>query len=230
MKLRRFRTFDALTRALETRLAAALAARADTPRGILLAGGTTPLPAYRRLAARGAHASRTAHLLLSDERFVPEDAPESNFGQLRPLVEALALSRRRVLRPPVRGRRPERAARLYADALDRFLRAGGRIPLGVLGLGADGHTASLFTRRDVRRGGGRLAIAVRRPAGPDRISVTPALLERMDQVLVIAAGPEKREVVRRLCRRPWQVPAGRALRRAAAVEIWYAPQSAPRGV
>ena len=66
-----------------------------------------------------------------------------------------------------------------------FFARGGEIPVAFLGMGADGHTCSLFTREDLDRGAGRLASPTPRPTPPHRVTVTPALLERCDHVIKI---------------------------------------------
>ena len=93
---RRFDSRAALEAALEERLAAAIAAPASA---VMLAGGNTPLPAYRALAARPglAHAA-DLRILFSDDRYVPADSPASNYHQAQPLLGALARRIARKLR------------------------------------------------------------------------------------------------------------------------------------
>jgi len=78
-----------LDAALAERLGRALSAPGAT--AIMLAGGTTPLPAYRTLAAAALRHDDRLHVLFSDERYVPADSPASNFHQARALLEVLAL-------------------------------------------------------------------------------------------------------------------------------------------
>ena len=98
----------------------------------------------------------------------------------------------------------------------------GRITLGLLGLGADGHTASLFTPEDVARGENLYAVAVPHEPKPDRISVTPELLRRVERLVILVAGPEKNAIVTKLMETPDQVVAGLVLRNATSIEIWQA--------
>ena len=157
LALLRFASPAELVAALTQRLLDALAARG--PSAIMLAGGSTPMPAYRAAAhAMGAHDDRL-HVLFSDDRYVPADAPSSNYFQTRPLLDALDLPAESLLR--VRTQLPlEEAAQDYDRQLATLLSAGVHIGLGLLGLGADGHTASLFSAADLARGRGRYAMAV----------------------------------------------------------------------
>jgi 6-phosphogluconolactonase len=158
--------------------------------------------------------------VLGDERGVPEDSPESNYGNLRPALEAWGLPDARIVRPRPALGAPAAAERFDAD-LRAFLGRGGRLELGFLGLGADGHTASLFTADDVARGAGRLALAVPRPSGPARVSVTRDLLARVARLLVLVAdSPDKRAAVATLLERPDSVAAGLALHGRADVQVW----------
>ncbi|TLY93999.1 MAG: hypothetical protein E6K44_03645, partial [Gammaproteobacteria bacterium] len=144
---RRFASRAALDAALEQRLRQAIGASGAS--AIMLSGGTTPLPAYRELA-RGPLPHDRLHVLFSDERYVPSDADASNYHQARALLEALALPASAVAR--VRTELPiEEAASDYERQLAALLNAGVPLGLGLLGLGADGHTASLFGTADLER-------------------------------------------------------------------------------
>jgi 6-phosphogluconolactonase len=165
--------------------------------------------------------------MFTDERYVPADDAASNYHQVRDLIKGLDLPPGRVLR--VETERPlEEAAARYDRALDRFLEQGGLLRLGILGLGADGHTASLFKRDDLRAAEGRWAMAVQRPDGRAAVTVTPRLLARVARLVFLAAGPAKRAAVRGLMQDPAQVVAGRAVAGHRRVEIWTDPEAWPR--
>src|SRR5579859_7130558 len=221
------RLFDAradLESALAERLARAVGAPGTTA-AHMLSGGGTPLPAYRALAARPPPRNPQLHVLFSDERYVPADSPASNYRHIEPLLAALALPAAAVLR--VRTELTlEDAARDYERQLAALLESGLRIGLGLLGLGADGHTASLFSAADIERGRGRLAVAVLRPDGLSAVSVTAELLagggalirrrgrgQARGRPLAPCAGPEPHRVARRggvRTRRAVGGPLGRA--------------------
>ena len=215
---RRFASRTALESALEERLARAIAAPAAA--ALMLSGGSTPLPAYRALAARpGLTPAAGLRVLFSDDRYVPADSPASNYHQAQPLLAALALPSASVLR--VRTELPlEDAARDYEDRLAALLRSGTRIGLGLLGLGADGHTASLFGAADLERARGRLALAVHRPDGMSAVSVTPELLARLTEPVFVVAGADKQEAVRKLLARDPGLTAWRAVAGCSRVELW----------
>lgn len=219
----RFDSIPALNRAVSDLLEAALGTASDGPSAVLLSGGRTPIPVYDELRRRGVRAADGVGVAFADERHVPASSPDSNYGQIAPLLASLGVGPDRVLRV-FPDRDPEAAADRYHQALARFLHEGGRIPLGVLGLGADGHTASLFSTADVERGRGRWSIAVRRSPGPDRISVTRDLLIRIERIIFLVTGPDKRAVLARLLETPDRVTAGLAVRGAPAVEVWCAGQ------
>jgi len=214
---RRFDTRGALDSALEERLAQAIAATG--PRAIMLSGGHTPLPAYRALASRPPPHDEQLHILFSDERYVPRDSEASNYHQARPLLDSLAPAPQALLR--VRTELPlEAAAADYEGGLIKLLESGVRIGLGLLGLGADGHTASLFTVEDLARARGHFAIAVHRPDGMSAVSVTPQLLAKVEELLFVVAGADKQRVVQALEAGDPHLTAWLAVKERTAVQLW----------
>jgi 6-phosphogluconolactonase len=217
---RRFASSAALEAALTERLARSLAAPAVPAPAIMLSGGSTPLPAYRALGARPALARNPSlRVLFTDERYVPSDSPASNYHQARALLEALALPPQAVLR--VRTELTlEEAARDYERQLAALLESGAGIGLGLLGLGADGHTASLFGAADLERARGRYAVAVARPDGMQAVSVTPDFLATVREPVFVVAGAEKADAVARLRGQDSQLTAWRAVQGCPSVELW----------
>jgi 6-phosphogluconolactonase len=146
--VRRFADLDALSAAAaDDVIALCRAAVAD--RGVChlaLSGGTTPQRLYRLLAARGAAALPWDHIELwwGDERTVPPDHAESNYRMAREaMIDPLALPAARVHRIAGDGD-PAAAAAAYERALVDALGAPPVLDVVLLGMGPDGHTASLF--------------------------------------------------------------------------------------
>jgi 6-phosphogluconolactonase len=218
-----------ITRSFGSRgeLDAALAARlrgAITARGaaaLMLAGGTTPLTAYDALARQPLEHDDRLHLLFTDERYVPQDSEHSNYYQARALLTALSLPPESLLSVPTE--LPlDQAATEYERQLTRLLSSGVHIGLGLLGLGADGHTASLFTAQDLERARGRYAIAVRRPDGMSAVSVTPELIATVREPLFVVAGPGKEGALRALMSQDPDLIAWRAVQGCSQAELWVA--------
>ncbi len=223
LQIRRFPSRDALDAALAARLEQALLEAAPGHLAVMLSGGHTPLPAYRQLAARLGRQSdlprQTLHLLFSDDRYVPSSSEASNFHASQPLLEALRLPQEQVLR--VRTELPlEEAALDYEHRLRQLLERGVKIGLGMLGLGADGHTASLFRGEDLHRARGRLAIAVQRPDGLAGISVTPEFLSHVTEPMFVIAGGGKQAAIEGLEREDPSIVAVAATQGCARIELW----------
>jgi 6-phosphogluconolactonase len=161
------------------------------PRVLTLAGGVTPRPFYERLASI-AYPWVDVDVLFTDERCVPPDHHDSNVR----MVEEALLSR--LDRPPRVHRMP--GATCDADAHEVELRrtfGALRIDLAVLGLGADGHTASLFPDDPVLEERVRWVAAVARP-DYRRITLTVPALSSARLALFLVAGKKKRDAVSRL--------------------------------
>ena len=194
----------------------------DVPHAVILAGGQTPRPVYQALAVRPFTCSPNLRVMTSDERLVPANEPENNFLHLWPMIRALGLSSEQAL-PVETGHGLDMAVAQQQTVLENFLAQGGEVTLALLGIGADGHTASLFTLEDVMRGTGRHVIGVRRPDGPDRVSLSAEFLRRAKRIVFLATGPEKAVVLARLQDEPWTLPAGCVAEGAHSVEVWASP-------
>lgn len=220
---RRFATRAELDAVLAQRLRRSLeGGSAAAAPAVMLSGGTTPLPAYRALGQHKVVPGAQLHVLFCDERYVPATSPASNYHQSQPLLQALGLPPARVLR--VRTELPLAAAAAdYAAQLGTLLKGAGGVGLGLLGLGADGHTASLFSAADLQRARGQLAIAVQRPDGMSGVSVTPQFLAQVRELVFVVAGAGKDEAIRRLIAQDPDLTAWAAVQECAAVELWVQP-------
>lgn len=221
IKTRQFNSSDDLTAAAAELLGEQLRSRIPGLHGILLSGGRTPRPLYEQVAMRRIRVPDSLFLMVTDERVVPVTDAESNYPPIKAMASALLIPEERILR--VHTELPlADAARRYHQELHGFLKVGGRIALGFLGLGADGHTASIFSEKDLGRGRGRYAMPVPCAQGTSRVSVTPELLTRAQLLVFLAVGAEKHKVFQTMKTHPERLPAGRAVAGAAAVQLWYA--------
>jgi len=189
---------------------------------VMLSGGKTPFEAYRLVADAKCIVSAGLRIFLSDERLVPITCAESNHGNMRFMFEALSLDENQVVgvNPELE---PAMAAERYDIDLRKFINNGGVIPLGLLGLGADGHTASLFCKDDLARGKkGHYAIPVTAPNGVRRVSVTPDLLAKVRQIVFVVAGSDKKAIADKLISDPSAVIAGLAVAGVKMKQLWFA--------
>jgi 6-phosphogluconolactonase len=226
LSLRRFPDQAQLQAAVEERLQAVLTGDGVDQPAVMLSGGSTPIPAYLALASRRLTPAPGLTVLFSDDRYVPSDSDQSNFHQSRALFTSLGLPAAQVLR--IRTELPLLEATVDSEQrLIRLLSGGRRITLGLLGLGTDGHTASLFSAADLERARGRLALSVHRPDGRDAVSVTPTVLERVDQLIFMVAGADKRIALAALLQRQADLTAWAAVRGCRAVEVWADAAASP---
>jgi 6-phosphogluconolactonase len=221
--VRRFATRSDLDTALADRLEQAIRAAAtrsgEGPPVIMLSGGHTPLPAYREVARRRPPQGGPLTAIYSDDRYVAADSDASNYRQTRPLLDALALPEAQVLR--IRTELPlEEAACDYERRLRALLDCHARIGLALLGLGPDGHTASLFRPEHLQQSRGHLAIAVQRPDGMQGISVTPEFLANVAEPLFVVAGSGKHDAIAAFIRQDPNLIALRAVAGCARLELW----------
>ncbi len=177
---------------------------------IALAGGSTPRRLYASVAARAAGIDWSkAHLFFGDERCVPPEHSESNYRMARETLFLLGpVSAAHVHR--IRGELPpSEAAKQYEQELrDSF---GGTLPrfdLVLLGLGPDGHTASLFPGSAALNERERWVCAnwVEKFGAP-RITLTYPVLNEAAEVMFLVTGGEKSPAVRQIFREGAALPA-----------------------
>lgn len=169
---------------------------------VALSGGSTPKSLYSLLAAQ--HAAfdwNHTFLFFGDERHVPPDHPDSNYRMVNEaLLTKISIPAANVLR--VKAENPDAAAAAleYENELRRFfaLQSGKfpRFDLILLGMGPDGHTASLFPGSEGLKEQSRLVIAnwVEK-FNTHRISFTFPVLNHAAQVMFLASGPDKADMV-----------------------------------
>jgi len=191
-----------------THLANAVEARGRC--GVALAGGSTPQPLYALLAGWPFPFTwDRIDVFFGDERAVPPDHPDSNYGAAyRSWLQLMP---------------PERVHRMEAERSDRDMAAREyerilpeRLDVLLLGIGSDGHTASLFPGNAALRERVRRVVPVTGPKPPpDRLTITPLVIQEARHVAMLVTGANKSAVVRRALEGPWepdQVPAQLARR------------------
>ncbi|MGI0140486.1 MAG: 6-phosphogluconolactonase [Thermoplasmata archaeon] len=212
---------------------------------LVIPGGETPKTLFHQLTTEFPSDLpwKRVDVFWTDERAVGPDDPSSNFGLAqRTLLAPLGLGPPNVHR--MRGeRRPlGYAAREYEQVLREFFHAepGGVMPptsfdFVILGLGRDGHTASIFPGASPSVREGRWVEATASAPGPPRvprITLTPEALDRAREVAFLVGGPEKAAIVKRVLESQLsdssEFPAARI--RATERLRWYLDAQAMRSV
>lgn len=189
----------------------ARARRAVAQRGrfiVAVAGGSTPNRFYALLAGRRRRGTgripwAKIHVFWGDERMVPPGHPESNFRAVNDaLLVQVPIPQGNVHRIRTEGRSPAGAAALYEQEVRTFFRLpAGRLPrfdLVVLGLGADGHTASLFPGSEALAEDSRLVVApLVAKLGTHRITVTLPVLNNARTIMFLVSGAQKSDALAR---------------------------------
>lgn len=170
---------------------------------VALSGGSSPNETYRCLAQQPIDWKRV-HIYWVDERAVPPTSPRSNYGAAKTaLLDAIAIPPENVHR--MRGEETDLAA--AAAAYEAELRDNVKVKVGgvpaldvvVLGIGDDGHTASLFPGEDTVTITDRLVVAVPPSQGREaRLTLTAPVLENAKSSFLIVMGASKHEPLERI--------------------------------
>jgi 6-phosphogluconolactonase len=198
-----------------------LACAAPDRFAVALSGGSTPKRLYQLLAAaplREAMPWERVHLFFGDDRFVRADDPNSNFGMARDaMIAHVPVPPENVHGIPTSGA-PADGARQYEAALKAFYGADRLDParplfdVVLLGMGPDGHTASLFPGKRALDEKQRWAVEVPEPGlNPfvPRVTLTYPALESARSVAFVAAGADKTAMMQRVLAGEQALPSAR---------------------
>jgi len=174
------------------------AVASGTRPSLALSGGSTPRPVYARLATLSDLPWSEVEFFFGDERCVPPGSPDSNYAMAREMLLGPLGLDARVHR--MEADRPDRraAADDYAALLPPHL------TVLLLGLGREGHTASLFPGSWALGERSRKVVPVSVPATPpERLTITPLVIEEAVHLFVLARGEEKADAAARALEAPW---------------------------
>jgi 6-phosphogluconolactonase len=186
---------------------------------VSLSGGSTPKRLYQLLAGakhRAAFPWARVHWFWGDERFVPKDDPLSNYRMVREaMLDVAPIPAQNVHPVPTEGMTPAEAAAAYERELKAFYDADRLDParplfdVTLLGLGEDGHTASLFPGTAVLAERSHWVAAVIGAKAEARITLTYPALESSREVAFLVSGAGKREILSRVRAADAALPAAR---------------------
>jgi 6-phosphogluconolactonase len=211
MKVRIFADADSVAREAAVMIAAEARA-AIAARGVFvmaLSGGRTPWVMLRALAGEDVPWDRV-HIVQVDERVAPAGDPDRNLTHLREsLPGQTSLRPEQIHAMPVEAPDLDVAATRYAMTLQQIAGSPPVLDLVHLGLGPDGHTASLVPGDPVLNVAGADVSLTGIYQGRRRMTLTYPILNRSRQVLWLVSGRDKAEMVGRLCAGDASIPAGR---------------------
>jgi 6-phosphogluconolactonase len=232
-EVRVFDTAEALARAAAIRLCRK--ARASAGRfAVCCSGGSTPKRLYELLGEPDIASQfpwRRVHWFWGDERCVPHDHPDSNYGMThKALLSRVPVPPDHVHAVPTDGLAPEQAASVYEQELRQFYGATRLDPerplfdLVLLGIGEDGHTASLFPGQPTLSETQRWVTAVFGPRTETRITLTFPTLNSARDAVFLATGENKRAIVQRARAGDYALPAAHI--KPCGVLHWFVDRGA----
>jgi 6-phosphogluconolactonase len=167
---------------------------------IALAGGNTPKAVYRAMAATDLPWEKL-YIFWGDERYVSPTDPASNEGMVREQwLDRVAVPAANIFPWPTQEGSPEQCADRYAQTLANFFNLGPgehpRFDLVLLGMGDDGHTASLFPHDRALQATGLTAVGAK--GGEPRLTLTAATINAADSVAFLVTGAAKQPALRQV--------------------------------
>lgn len=178
---------------------------------IVLAGGNTPRTIYQQWATvHDKSLWRKVHFFWGDERCVPPENEDSNYKMAHEsFLSQIRISEKQIHR--IRGEtNPEVEAKRYAKEITEHLPTANNLPQFdwiLLGVGTDGHTASLFPNSQALEEQISICVVARHPeSGQKRISLALPVINNAKKVTFLVAGREKAEIVREILKNEDKFP------------------------
>ena len=175
---------------------------------VALSGGSTPKAMFQILAEQpyaGSIPWRSIYFFWGDERCVPPDHPDSNYRMAdETLLSKVPIPRENIFRIPAEDEDHERAAAAYSEALRKFFdEERPRFDLVFLGMGADGHTASLFPGTTALHVNDRIAAANYVEKFQSwRITLTAGAINSARNIIFLVAGADKTPALKEVIEGP----------------------------
>jgi 6-phosphogluconolactonase len=170
---------------------------------VALSGGKTPVTLYEKLSGEKAFPWGETHVFMVDERFVPYENDENNYHMINTiLLRHVNISPKNVHPILTSEISPETAAERYENDIISYCRTvRTRLPrfdLILLGIGEDGHTASLFPGTPSLKEKGHLAISVKTPdpSRRERITLTLPVINNAQNIFFMAGGAAKARIIK----------------------------------
>ena len=170
---------------------------------VSLAGGSTPKAIYSHWAAESRLDWGKVELWFGDERCVHPEHADSNYRMVAESLLAGLPASPEIVRIEGEHADPDQAARNYDHALREMRGKGEQIHVALLGVGGDGHTASLFPGMDSLKHGGELCLSTPAPdGGTRRITMTVPCLRSARKQMFIVSGQDKAKIMNRVLEGP----------------------------
>lgn len=198
---------------------------------VALSGGSTPKALYKKLVDSDLNWSKV-YFFFGDERNVPNDDEQSNFRMAdENLFRSLSIASDKVYRWKTEIGEPQRIATAYADSINDFFmtQTPPRFDLILLGMGSDGHTASLFPNTKALDEKEKLAVANWVPQLDTwRYTLTYPVINNARNIMFLVAGTDKAETLKAVLegqRRPGELPS-QSIHPTNGELIWFIDEAA----
>ncbi len=195
---------------------------------VALCGGSTPKALYAQLALRRDMPWEQVHFFFGDDRYVPHDHANSNYRMAQEVLFSKAPIPPANIHPMPTGKTAEEDAQSYAATLAEYFRPEPpRFDLILLGMGNDGHTASLFPGDQSLEATGLVTVAHPRlseeaiATAPVRLTFTFSTLNQAHKVLFLITGKAKKEILAQVLQGEGGFPAGRVKPLNASGELIF---------
>jgi 6-phosphogluconolactonase len=181
---------------------------------VALSGGRTPVSLYQTLAEKSMLPWDKTHIFIVDERFVPFEHEDSNYRMIyNTLLKHIKIPSKNIHPVITEDNSPALSAEKYEKDIISFFKISNnelpRFDLILLGLGDDGHTASLFPGTPALKEKAHLSAAVKLPdkSKKDRITLTFPVINNANNIIFTATGDKKANIIRKIIDEDSSLPA-----------------------
>ena len=197
----------------------------------VLSGGSTPRTLYELLARRDRIPWTHVHVFWSDERYVPHDDPLSNYRMAKEaLLDHAGIPAAQVYPMPTHFSEPQEAAREYETAVARYFAGAPPVfDVMLLGIGADGHTASVFPGSSAITSGRTVVAVTAAVEPPTRLTLTLPVIAGARRIGVLVSGADKAAALAAALGGGHSDLPAAVLARTASTAVWWVDRDAWSG-
>jgi len=186
---------------------------------VTICGGSTPAPIYQKIAQMNLTKNPNLYILQSDERYVPNNSPQSNYKIQKQMVKSLITNPKQFIHPdcslPINA-----SVNKFATQIKQTIANKTTLSFALLGMGNDGHFASIFNQFQLQNAKNKIAISTIGADKLTRITISQDIIIQTKTIRFLINQTNKQQIVNQLSHTPQNILTWNALKNHPDLQFW----------